>query len=126
MRDVWKYYALWPVAAGTLPPYWENGKMVEQAQNRRILTGRLTCAVHPLQTLLLCAQKEEVRQRVRVHGEGTERPCLYGINERNYRTQRTKKKPTDLVAVRNLLYLPLILNQTMQNITWKKITEQKW
>lgn len=65
MRDVWKYSALWPVAAGTLPPYWENGKMVEQAQNRRILTGRLTCAVHPLQTLLLCAQKEEVSQRVR-------------------------------------------------------------
>ena len=65
MRDVWKYSALWPVAAGTLPPYWENGKMVEQAQNRRILTGRLTCAVHPLHTLLLCAQKEEVRQRVR-------------------------------------------------------------
>ena len=65
MRDVWKYSALWPVAAGTLPPYWENGKMVEQAQNRQILTGRLTCAVHPLQTLLLCAQKEEVRQRVR-------------------------------------------------------------
>ena len=65
MRDVWKYSALWPGAAGTLPPYWENGKMVEQAQNRRILTGRLTCAVHPLQTLLLCAQKEEVSQRVR-------------------------------------------------------------
>ena len=103
MRDVWKYSALWPVAAGTLPPYWENGKMVEQAQNRRILTGRLTCAVHPLQTLLLCAQKEEVRQCVRVHGEGTERPCLYGINERNYRIQRTKKKPTDLVAVRSLI-----------------------
>ena len=41
------------------------GKTVEQAQNRRILTGRLTCAVHPLQTLLLCAQKEEVGQRVR-------------------------------------------------------------
>lgn len=76
MRDVWKYSALWPVAAGTLPPYWENRKMVEQAQNRRILTGRLTCAVHPLQTLLLCAQKEEVRQRVRVHGEGTERRPL--------------------------------------------------
>lgn len=110
MRDVWKYSALWPVAAGTLPPYWENGKMVEQARNRRILTGRLTCAVHPLQTLLLCAQKEEVRQRVRAMEK--ERSVLVSMalmKGITCRIQRTKKRPTDLVAVRNLLYLPLIL-----------------
>ena len=58
----------------------------------------------------MCSKGRSASARA-CHGEGTERPCLYGINERNYRIQRTKKKPTDLVAVKNLLYLPLIFDK---------------
>jgi len=64
---------MWPVAAGTLAPYWENGKIVEQAQNRRTFAGRLIVLLTPLQALLLCTQKEKKKKSMHINEEGTKR-----------------------------------------------------